>query len=74
VLGPVIGGFVVVLLQHNTQDLISGKRVLSPAIFGVVLIVLMYLLPDGAMGGIRRLAAYARRTVRRRGEPAPSTT
>ena len=31
---------------------------MSPAIFGVALIVLMYVLPEGVVGGVRRLFAW----------------
>jgi branched-chain amino acid transport system permease protein len=57
ILGPVVGAFIVVILRRNTSDLIEGKEVLSPAIFGAALIALVYLLPDGVVGGIRRLFA-----------------
>ena len=33
-----------------------SKPVVSPATFGIMLIVLMYVLPDGVVGGARRLA------------------
>jgi branched-chain amino acid transport system permease protein len=66
VLGPLLGAVVVVFLDDYTGDLISGKEVLSPAIFGVVLIVLMYFLPDGVVGGTRRFLASSARVFRRR--------
>ncbi|MFM7617455.1 MAG: branched-chain amino acid ABC transporter permease [Actinomycetes bacterium] len=76
VVGPLIGGFLVVMIQEWTTDFVadppvladflSGKEVLSPAIFGVLLIVLMYFLPDGIVGGFRRLL---RRFVTRRRDP-----
>jgi branched-chain amino acid transport system permease protein len=78
VLGPLIGGVAVVFLQDKTEGLISGKEVLSPALFGLALILLMYVLPDGVVGGLRRLVGMLRRMLRpRRGiqpEPNPSTT
>ena len=62
VVGPLIGGVVVVfsgryisesfpntLLFWHIND--SVKNLLSPAIFGIVLILLMYVLPDGIVGG-----------------------
>lgn len=55
VLGPVIGAFVVVFVQDSTKDLIDDQPLLSPAVFGLVLILMMYLLPDGLVGGARRL-------------------
>jgi branched-chain amino acid transport system permease protein len=63
VFGPILGGFIVVFLQDqidkNTtlSDLFSDPnraKLLSPAIFGITLIVLMYVLPDGIVGGTKR--------------------
>ena len=36
----------------------------SPAIFGIALIVLMFVLPDGIVGGARRLWRGGSRTLR----------
>jgi branched-chain amino acid transport system permease protein len=58
ILGPLVGAFLVVVLQRNTEGLIEGKEVLSPAIFGGALILLVYVLPDGVVGGIRRLLGW----------------
>ncbi len=60
VAGPAIGAFVVVFAQDFTKDLIDDKPVLSPALFGIVLILMMYVLPDGLGGGVRRLAQRRR--------------
>jgi len=75
VVGPLIGGFAVVYIDKWTKDAFPSKPVLSPAIFGIALIVLMYVLPDGVVGGSRRLFAWSRRTLRtRRASPvAPAT-
>ena len=62
-LGPVVGGFVVVLLQDRTMDLIKDKPTLSPALFGITLILLMYLLPDGLVGGFGRMLTRIRRRM-----------
>jgi branched-chain amino acid transport system permease protein len=76
VVGPIIGGFAVVYIQKWATDAYPGKPVISPAIFGVVLIVLMYVLPGGVVGGCRRLYAWAGRTLRtrRQGAPRPAPT
>lgn len=66
VLGPVVGASLLVFLREWTEDLTS-KDIVSPAIFGVALILLMYVLPDGLVGGARRLAAR----LRRRRPPSP---
>jgi len=84
VLGPFIGGVLVVfsdryisesfpstLLFWHIND--SVKNLLSPAIFGIGLILLMYVLPDGIVGGGRRIATVAIRRLRgRRTSPAPT--
>jgi branched-chain amino acid transport system permease protein len=67
--GPAIGALAVVWLQKFIGDH-SSNEVLSPAIFGGVLIVLMYTAPDGIVGGTRRLQRYVRR---RRAMSPPST-
>jgi branched-chain amino acid transport system permease protein len=84
VLGPFIGGVIVVfsgrwisesfpskLLFFHIND--SVKNLLSPAIFGIGLILLMYVLPDGVAGGGRRATYAALRRVRR-GRPVPAST
>jgi branched-chain amino acid transport system permease protein len=65
ILGPLVGAFLLVALDRNTRDLIEGKEVLSPALFGAALIATVYVLPDGVVGGVRRLMA-------RLGRPRPS--
>jgi branched-chain amino acid transport system permease protein len=71
-LGPVVGAWVFVYLQDWTQN-VSDKDVLSPAVFGIALILLMYVLPDGIVGGARRgWRAIKRRTGR--GTLQPVTT
>jgi branched-chain amino acid transport system permease protein len=66
VFGPIIGGFAVVYIQKWATDAFPGKPVVSPATFGIVLIVLMYVLPEGVIGGMRRLRTWASRTLRSR--------
>jgi branched-chain amino acid transport system permease protein len=83
VLGPFVGGVIVVfsgrwisesfpstVLFWHVND--SVKNLLSPAIFGIGLILLMYVLPDGIVGGGRRVATNALRSLRRRTTPAPT--
>jgi len=77
VVGPLIGGFAVVYIDKWTKEAFPSKPVLSPAIFGVTLIVLMYVLPDGFVGGVRRLGAATRRRLsarRRHPTPTPAST
>jgi branched-chain amino acid transport system permease protein len=63
--GPLIGGFLVVFVQDEIAKFVAhpsflgsffeGKEVLSPAVFGITLILFMYVLPDGLVGGLKRL-------------------
>jgi branched-chain amino acid transport system permease protein len=66
ILGPAVGAFLLVALQRNTENLIEDKAILSPALFGAALIVIMYVMPDGVVGGVRRLTT---RLVARRAQP-----
>jgi len=72
VIGPLIGGFAVVYIDKWTRDAVPSKPVVSPATFGIALILLMYVLPDGVIGGARRLLAWSRRKLRAR-RPHPAT-
>jgi branched-chain amino acid transport system permease protein len=65
ILGPAVGALFLVLLRRNTEDLIEGKEVLSPAIFGASLIAIVYILPEGVVGGVRRLLARLGRSAAR---------
>ncbi|MGI8937987.1 MAG: branched-chain amino acid ABC transporter permease [Iamia sp.] len=53
--GPAVGAFILVYLRRETDGLIEGKEVLSPAIFGAALIAMVYVLPEGVVGGLRKL-------------------
>lgn len=54
--GPAVGALILVLLRRETDGLIEGKEVLSPAIFGAALIAMVYVLPGGVVGGLRKIA------------------
>lgn len=68
--GPIIGAIAVVLLREWLPDWIDatpglgswvdGRVIITPAIFGIALIILMYVAPDGVMGALRRLSARTR--------------
>ncbi|MGQ0825959.1 MAG: branched-chain amino acid ABC transporter permease [Actinomycetota bacterium] len=76
VIGPIVGGFLLVFFQDwaNEQETLNDvldpqrAKLFSPALFGIVLVIAMYVLPDGLVGGTRRLM---RRASRRR--PPPET-
>jgi branched-chain amino acid transport system permease protein len=63
VFGPLLGGFAVVYIDKWARDAFPDKPVVSPAIFGIALILLMYVLPDGFVGGAKRFGRYARRRL-----------
>jgi branched-chain amino acid transport system permease protein len=64
IFGPLVGALVLVLLRRRTEGLIEGKEILSPALFGAALILIMYVLPEGLVGGVRRLTARLGRSSR----------
>lgn len=53
--GPAVGALILVLLRRETDGLIEGKEVLSPAIFGGALIAMVFVLPEGVVGGLHKL-------------------
>lgn len=53
--GPAVGALVLILLRRETNGLIEGKEMLSPAIFGAALIAMIFVLPGGVVGGLRKL-------------------
>ncbi|RAY12798.1 branched-chain amino acid ABC transporter permease [Actinomadura craniellae] len=58
-LGPVVGAFAVVFIPYYSADLASGH--VSGIVFGAVLILIVFLMPEGAVGLLNRLG---RRIVR----------
>jgi len=86
VVGPLIGAWIVVFLQHVIADLLPnwvgdtgllhrvvGDPAASPAIFGLLLIFFVFVLPDGIVGGCKRLAAWmGRRWGRDVSAPPPA--
>lgn len=51
--GPVIGGLAVVYIPFWTENLRQGEA--SGLFFGVILVALMFVMPEGAMGLLRRV-------------------
>jgi branched-chain amino acid transport system permease protein len=75
ILGPAVGALLLVLLRRNTEDLIEGKEILAPAIFGAALIAIVFILPEGVVGGVRRLLArLGRRSAARAAMAAAAST
>jgi branched-chain amino acid transport system permease protein len=56
--GPVLGAAFVVWLPIYAQQLFRNKPDVS---YGIILILLMFLLPQGVAGGARQLLAWYRR-------------
>ncbi|HEX6422652.1 MAG TPA: branched-chain amino acid ABC transporter permease, partial [Acidimicrobiales bacterium] len=75
ILGPAVGALLLVLLRRNTEGLIEGKEILSPALFGGALIAIVFILPEGVVGGVRRLLArLGRRSAARAAGAAAAST
>ncbi len=53
--GPLLGGVVLVFLPSYTSALVGGVG--ANMVYGAILIVLMFLMPTGIAGGFRALAA-----------------
>ena len=60
VAGPILGGLLVQLLDDKAPDWGGGRVGLAPFILGFALVAIVYLLPDGVLGGSRRLLARLR--------------
>ena len=63
IFGPAIGAFLLVFLPEWTQDY---NAQLSPAIFGLLLIALIMVMPGGIIGGLRALRAWLVGRIRAR--------
>ena len=65
ILGPAVGAFILIFLRRETDGLIEGKEILSPAIFGAALIAVVFVLPEGVVGGLHKLTDryFARRST-----------
>lgn len=67
--GPFVGAIMLTAIKRNTQSLIEGKEILAPAVLGACLIAIVYVLPEGIVGGLRKVAArFSRPTAQ---PPAP---
>jgi branched-chain amino acid transport system permease protein len=73
VIGPVVGAWLFVFLEDWTKQVFPDTPLLSPAIFGIALILFVYVLPDGIVGGTRRLLARLRRPAGAGPPAAPGT-
>jgi branched-chain amino acid transport system permease protein len=69
ILGPAVGALALVMLRRNTENLIEGKEILAPALYGAALIAIVFVLPEGLVGGVRRLLARLGRRSLAKGRP-----
>ncbi len=68
IFGPAIGAFLLEFLPQWTQNY---NAQLSPAIFGLLLIVLIMVMPGGIIGGFRALRAWFVGKIRSSGGADP---
>lgn len=70
--GPFLGAVLLTVIRRRTSE----TEALAPALLGAALIAVVFLLPDGLMGGIRRLSARVRagRAPAPSADPEPSAT
>jgi branched-chain amino acid transport system permease protein len=66
VIGPLLGGLAVTFIPYWTANIRQGAA--SGLFFGVILIVLMFVMPEGLMGLLSRLS---RRVLRIDPQPPP---
>ncbi|MGI8755065.1 MAG: branched-chain amino acid ABC transporter permease [Acidimicrobiales bacterium] len=60
--GPLLGAILLVTIRKRTE----GTEAMAPALLGGALILTVYVLPDGLVGGFRRLSSFvAARSARR---------
>jgi len=56
--GPIVGALFTVWAPFYAQQVYKGR---PDIVFGVLLILIMYVMPQGAVGGFYRLMGYRRR-------------
>lgn len=54
--GPLLGAMLLVAIRKRTE----GTEAMAPALLGGALILVVYVLPDGIVGGFHRLSAWIR--------------
>lgn len=66
--GPLLGAMLLVAIRRRTE----GTEAMAPALLGGALILVVYVLPDGIVGGLRRLGAWLRSRSARSGSAPPT--
>jgi branched-chain amino acid transport system permease protein len=69
VVGPIVGGLAVIYIPHWTENLRQGQT--EGLFFGTILIILMFVMPDGLMGLLKRLSRFVVR-IQPRAPEGPS--
>ena len=65
--GPLLGAMLLVAIRRRTE----GTEAMAPALLGAALIIVVYVLPDGLVGGYRRAVAAFRSRRSRPEAPTP---
>jgi branched-chain amino acid transport system permease protein len=73
ILGPAVGAMVLVFIQRQSETLVPDQPVLAPAILGTALILIVFVLPEGVVGGFKKLWGRLSQRVRA-GPPAADPT
>jgi ABC-type branched-subunit amino acid transport system permease subunit len=73
ILGPAVGAMVLVFIQRQSETLVPDQPVLAPAILGTALILIVFVLPEGVVGGFKKLCGRLSQRVRA-GPPAADPT
>ncbi|MCB0970608.1 MAG: branched-chain amino acid ABC transporter permease [Acidimicrobiales bacterium] len=68
--GPFLGAALLVTIRRRTE----GTEAMAPALLGGALILAIYVLPDGVVGGLRRLWRFASSRFSSGGSPPPDAT
>jgi len=63
-IGPIIGGLIVVGVPEALRGVLKGLYIWRPSFMGAILVAVILLFPGGIYGGFQKLAGY----LRKRGE------
>jgi len=60
-LGPILGGLVVVGAPELLREVLKGMYIWRPCFVGAILVAVILLFPGGIYGGFQKLAGYLRK-------------
>lgn len=69
-IGPVVGALFLVYMRDFVPT-IGFDPLLTPFVYGVILILVLYFLPEGASGLVKDIGKWIK-DKRRKGQPAPT--